>query len=176
MTRGTIASAVEEARGVRRSAMIAGCGLGVALATLGCAERDPPFDVQAQIRLLEGADEEDRWEALTNLRSAGSAGAPAVEVLRTMLRGSNDDVLQSEIARALAGIGSDAAPAVPELVPLLASKDAWVRTTAAQALGTIGAAAAPALARLTPLTKDADADVAEAAREAVRRIQRARKG
>lgn len=175
MTRGTIASAVEEAHGVRRSAMIAGCWLGVALAGGGCAERDPPFDVQAQIRLLQGADEEGRWEALTNLRSAGPAGGPAVEVLRTMLRGSKDEVLQSEVARALAGIGSGAAPAVPDLVPLLASKDAWVRTTAAQALGTIGAAAAPALARLVPLTKDADADVAEAAREAVRRVQRAQK-
>lgn len=173
MTRGTIASAAEEARGVRRSAMIAGCGLGVALATLGCAERDPPFDVQAQIRLLQGADEEGRWEALTNLRTAGAAGVPAVETLRTMLRGSKDEVLQSEIARSLAGVGSGAAPAVPELVPLLTSKDAWVRTTAAQTLGTIGAAAAPSLARLAPLTKDADADVAEAAREAMRRIQRA---
>jgi HEAT repeat protein len=78
-------------------------------------------------------------------------------------------------ARALAGIGSGAAPAVPELVPLLASQDAWVRTTAAQALGTIGAAAVPALPKLAPLTKDADSDVAEAAREAIRRIQRSQK-
>jgi HEAT repeat protein len=149
--------------------------LGVALGAVGCADAEPRPDVQEQIRLLQGADEEGRWEALTNLRSFGAAGAPAVEILRTMLRGTRDEVLQSEIARALAGIGSEASPAVPELAPLLASKDPWVRNTAAQALGTIGSAAAPALPRLVPLTKDPDADVAEAAREAVRRIQRAKK-
>jgi HEAT repeat protein len=160
---------------VRRTAMIGRYVLGAAMAAAGCAEREPSFDVQAQIRLLQGADEEGRWEALTNLRDAGAAGGPAVEILKTMLRGTKDEVLQSEIARALAGIGGAAAPAVPELVPLLASKDAWVRNTAAQALGTIGNAAAPALPKLAPLTKDADADVAEAAREAVRRIQRAQK-
>lgn len=160
---------------MRRTAMIGGWWLGVALAAAGCAESEPPLDVQNQIRLLQGADEEGRWEALTNLRDFGAAGAPAVEPLRIMLRGTQDETLQSEIARALAGIGSGAAPAVPELMPLLASRDSWVRTTAAQALGTIGAAAAPALAKLAPLTKDADTDVAEAAREAVRRIQRAQK-
>jgi len=160
---------------VRRTAMIAGVWMGVALAGAGCAEREPAFDVQAQIRLLQGTDEEGRWEALANLRDAGAAGGPAVDILKTMLRGTKDEVLQSEIARALAGIGSAAAPAVPDLMPLLASKDPWVRTTAAQALGTIGAPAAPALPKLAPLTKDADADVAEAAREAVRRIQRAQK-
>jgi len=160
---------------VRRMLMIGGCWLGVALAAAGCADTEAPLDVQEQIRLLHGSDEGGRWEALTNLRSFGAAGAPAVEPLRTMLRGTKDEVLQSEIARALAGIGSSAAPAVPELVPLLASTDAWVRTTAAQALGTIGAAAAPALAKLAPLAKDSDPHVAEAAREAVRRIQRSQK-
>ena len=160
---------------MRRMATIGGGWLGLVLLAAGCAEREQPFDVQEQIRLLQGADEEGRWEALTNLRDAGAAGVPAVEVLRTMLRGTKDEVLQSEVARALAGIGSGAAAAVPELVPLLGSKDAWVRTTAAQALGTIGAAAAPALPKLAPLAKDPDADVAEAAREAVRRIQRAQK-
>lgn len=161
---------------MRRAAIIGGCWLGLALAASGCADSEPPFDVQKQIRLLEGADEEGRWAALTNLRDAGAAGGPAVDVLRTMLRGTHDEVLQSEIARALAGIGGAAAPAVPELIPLLASSDAWVRNTAAQALGSIGAAAAPALPKLAPLTKDADADAAESAREAVRRIQRAAKG
>jgi HEAT repeat protein len=148
--------------------------LAIAIAAAGCGATEPPPDVQEQIRLLLGADEEGRWAALTNLREFGAAGIPAVEPLRSMLRGTKDEVLQSEIARALAGIGSGAAPAVPELVPLLAAPDAWVRTTAAQALGTIGAAAAPALPKLAPLAKDADPDVAEAAREAVRRIQRAK--
>jgi len=160
---------------VRRTAMIGGFWMGVALAAAGCAKTESPLDVQEQIRLLQSTDEEGRWEALTNLRDAGAAGAPAVEPLRIMLRGTHDETLQSEIARALAGIGSGAAPAVPELVPLLASQDAWVRTTAAQALGTIGAAAVPALPKLAPLTKDADSDVAEAAREAIRRIQRSQK-
>jgi HEAT repeat protein len=168
-------AAGEETCGVRRTAMIGSCVLGMALAAVGCADREAPFDAQAQIRLLQGADEEGRWEALTNLRDAGAAGAPAIEVLRTMLRGTKDEVLQSEIARALAGIGSAAAPAVPDLVPLLSAKDAWVRNTTAQALGAIGAAAAPALPKLAALAKDSDADVAEAAREAVRRIQRAKK-
>lgn len=159
-----------------RGMAIGGCyWLGLALAASGCAEREPPFDAERQIRLLQGADEEGRWEALTNLRDAGVAGGPAVEALRTMLRATKDEVLQSEIARALAGIGSASAPAVPELAPLLSSPDAWVRNTAAQALGTIGAAAAPALPKLAALGKDSDPDVAEAAREAVRRIQRAKK-
>lgn len=157
---------------MRGNAWIGCCWLGMALAAAGCADREMPFDVEAQIRLLQGTDEEGRWEALTNLRDAGAAGVPAVDVLRTMLRGTKDEVLQSEIARALAGIGSGAAPAVPDLIPLLGSHDAWVRNTAAQALGTIGAAAAPALGKIAPLTKDPDPDVAESAREAVRRIQR----
>lgn len=151
------------------------CVLVVAISAAGCGEVEPQPDVQEQIRLLQAADEESRWEALSTLRGMGEAGAPAVEQLRTMLKGSRDEVLQSEIARALAGIGGGAAAAVPDLVPLLASKDAWVRTTAAQALGTIGAAATPGLPALTTLARDPDPDVAEAAREAARRIQRARK-
>lgn len=160
---------------MRRTAMIGGFWMGLALTVAGCAKTEAPRDVQKQIRLLQGADEEGRWEALTNLRDFGAAGVPAVEPLMIMLRGTQDEILQSEIARSLGGIGSGAAPAVPELVTLLASKDAWVRNTAAQALGTIGAAAAQALPKLAPLTKDADSDVADAAREAVRRIQRATK-
>ncbi|MFM7207876.1 MAG: HEAT repeat domain-containing protein [Planctomycetaceae bacterium] len=175
MRRVTIPGAGEEAHGVKRAAIICGCWLGLALAASGCADREPPFDVQTQIRLLEGADEEGRWAALTTLRDAGAAGGPAVDVLRTMLRGTRDEVLQSEIARAVAGIGGAAAPAVPDLIPLLASSDAWVRTTAAQALGSIGVAAVPALPKLAPLAKDPDPDAAEAAREAVRRIRRAQK-
>jgi len=134
VTRVTILSAGEEALGVRRTAMIGRYVLGAAMAAAGCAEREPSFDVQAQIRLLQGTDEEGRWEALTNLRDAGAAGGPAVDILKTMLRGTRDEVLQSEIARALAGIGGAAAPALPKLAPLTKDADADVAEAAREAV------------------------------------------
>lgn len=146
--------------------------LAVAVVAGGGCGGTPRPDVEKQIRLLEGGDEEGRWEAVANLRRFGAAGEPAVEPLRALLRDTKDADLQSEIARALAGIGTGSAAAVPELVPLLSSKDSWVKVTAAEALGTIGAASAPGMAKLERLTKDPDADVAAAATAAIRRIQR----
>lgn len=145
-----------------------------AVAATGCGTTETTADVQAQILLLQGDDEEGRWKALATLRTMGPSGAAAVPQMRTMLKATKDDVMRSELARALGGIGSGAAPAVPDLVPQLDSKDPWVRTKTAETLGTIGAAAATALPKLTRLAKDPDPDVAASAREAVQRIQRAK--
>ncbi len=147
---------------------------GFACALAGCGADEPPPDVHKQIDALAGSDDEARWTALATLRDIGPAGAPAVPQLRSMLAATTDDVLRSEIARALAGMGPGAAAAVDDLVPLLASKDAWVRQTAAEALGGIGADATPAIQKLNTLAKDRDPAVAEAAQVAARRIQRAR--
>jgi HEAT repeat protein len=64
-------------------------------------------------------------------------GKPAVEGLRTFLKGGKDSV-RAEAVMALGRIGPDAESAVPELVPLLGDPSERIRQEASVALGRIG--------------------------------------
>ena len=144
-------------------------------AICGCGGDEPLPDVAEQITLLQGADEDGQWAALKNLQWLGPQGAAAVEPLRALLRSTRDEDLRAEIAETLADIGTAAAAAAPDLVPLLDSQAAWTRACAAEALGGMGAAGLPAWSKLANLTRDRDPDVAAAARKALRRLQRLKK-
>lgn len=72
--------------------------------------------------------------------------------------------------RAIIRLGPDAAPVLPELVPLLSGKHLGMRAAAAQALGYIGRAAKPAVPALKAMLKDAKPALRMAAAEAISRI------
>lgn len=145
-------------------------------AIAGCDRGDEPLpDVDEQIALLQGDDEDGRWAALKNIQWLGTQGAATVEPLRALLRVTRDDDLKAEIAQTLSAIGPAASAAAPELIPLLDSTSAWTRASAAEALGGMGAQALPAWPKLVKLVRDPDHDVSAAATEAIRRLRRLKK-
>jgi HEAT repeat protein len=72
---------------------------------------------------------------------------------------SSDPAAQQNGCIELAKAGPDAAPAIPELLPLLKDKDPLTRRLAAYALGQIGPAAKEAVPALKELMNDSDRDV-----------------
>jgi hypothetical protein len=79
----------------------------------------------------------------------GRIGARAIPYLQQALR-SPDPLVKKQAAEVLARMGSDAKPAVNDLIPLLDDPDPEIRKVAARTLGRIGpdaAAAVPALMR-----------------------------
>ncbi|MHC4400701.1 MAG: HEAT repeat domain-containing protein [Planctomycetota bacterium] len=82
----------------------------------------------------------------------------------------HDFNLGDEAAEVLVEIGPAAKRAVPALVELLESGDAFQRLFAAQALGGLGPAAQGASAALESAASDADPDIRRAAAEALQRI------
>ena len=77
--------------------------------------------------------------------ATSSLGAAAVEPLRKMLQGRGDASL---VAMALAGIGPDAAPAIPELIELLSGDNEDAASEASKALANIGSASTEELAKV----------------------------
>lgn len=148
--------------------------LAAAVLLAGCGSGEQRPDVQKQINRLLGDSEDDRYLALANLQELGADGAPAVDVLTTLLANTKNDDLAAEIAKTLGSIGPAAAPAVPALTALLGRKAMWPRYAAVEALGHVGPAAAPALPAILKLTRDPDRDVAAAAGEVARRLNRSR--
>jgi HEAT repeat protein len=86
------------------------------------------------------------------------------------LKGTDANAKEDALS-AIATMGKDAAPAVPQLIPLLSDSDPVVRRLAAYALGEIGApAATPALPELRKLINDTERSVVTSALNACRAI------
>lgn len=102
------------------------------------------------------ADMATRMRGMEILAAQGAAAKPLLAEMTAALT-DEDAAFASEAAVALAGLGADAAPAVPTLQKLLTdATPAPVRYTAMYALGRIGSLAKPALARLLELSQSND--------------------
>ena len=91
-----------------------------------------------------------------------------VSVLRSLL---TKKTYQTEAAAMLGNFGSDAAPAVDDLMKLLDHQDEGLRENAAISLGLIGPASAPAIESIRLLESDPDALIRQAATQAIERIE-----
>lgn len=89
-----------------------------------------------------GSRQEESHQDYRSALALAAVGKPAVGGLRGLLRerGRKENV-RAEVVMALGRIGPDAAPAVPELVPLLGDPSERIRREASQALGRIGSSA-----------------------------------
>lgn len=112
-----------------------------------------PAVVETTVAAKPAVTEVRRYEQWTEQEAAADAlgriGAPAIPYLQQALR-SNDSLVKKQAAEVLARMGSDAKPAVNDLIPLLDDPDLEVRKVAVRTLGRIGpdaAAAIPALMR-----------------------------
>jgi HEAT repeat protein len=85
------------------------------------------------------------------------------------LKSSEPDAKVNALAE-LAKAGPDAAPAVPELIPLLKDPDPLTRRLSAYALGQVGPKASAALPALRELLNDPDVSVVQNAINAMRFI------
>ena len=112
------------------------------------------------------------------LRDIGlPAAAPAVTPLMNVLARSKPDAMglscRWAAAKALAGMGPLAKPAVPLLMDALKDPESVTRQWAAIALGNLGPDARDALPALEQATQDTNALVRARAQEAIRRIRAA---
>ena len=99
-------------------------------------------------QLIEAYQQASQTEGYSYLRALGQIGdARAVPLLQEVLRGA-DWYSAYEAAEALANFGETAAPAVPDLIALLASEQHQVVTSAIEVLGKIGPAAMDAVPHL----------------------------
>ena len=124
--------------------------------------------------LIEAYHNADQTAGYTFLRALGQIGdARALPVLTTALSTALDDedwYTAQEAAQALGYMGAAAAPAVPDLIPLLHSNEYQVVTAATEALGKIGAPAMQAVPELIKLLAGAESSYyyfAENALEAI---------
>jgi HEAT repeat protein len=107
---------------------------------------------------LNGEDSEaKRSAALAIANIGGPEAARAIGTLCDILR-DDDPVLKHLAAAALANLGSEAAPAVPELGRLLTDPDPLTRRNACLALGRIGPKSEPAVTGLIGLLKQDEPD------------------
>ncbi len=99
-----------------------------------------------------GSRQEESHQDYRSALALAAVGKPAVEGLRTLLgeRGRKENV-RAEVVMALGRIGPAAAPAIPELVPLLGDRSERIRREASIALGRIGP---PAVEPLIAAAKD----------------------
>ncbi|APW61985.1 HEAT repeat domain-containing protein [Paludisphaera borealis] len=89
-----------------------------------------------------GQRSEETHQDYRSALALAAIGKPAVEPLRGLLKDKETkEGVQAEVVMALGRIGADAAPAVPDLIPLLGDKSERIRLEAAHSLGTVGAAA-----------------------------------
>ncbi|MHB1562433.1 MAG: HEAT repeat domain-containing protein, partial [Isosphaeraceae bacterium] len=89
-----------------------------------------------------GTRQEESHQDYRSALALAAVGKPAVEGLRGLLRERDrKESVRAEVIMALGRIGPDAAPAVPELVPLLGDRSERIRREASQALGRIGPSA-----------------------------------
>jgi HEAT repeat protein len=95
-----------------------------------------------------------------NLDEGASAHVnPTVQIRVAILRQALTSIFKSDkvdAADSLAELGSEAAPAIPELMTSLSDKENWVRIRAAHALGHIGSAAGVAVPLLVDLLDDVE--------------------
>jgi HEAT repeat protein len=96
---------------------------------------------------------------------------PSVDVSAQVqaLKGTDTDARVNALTE-LAKAGPDAAPAVPDLIPVLKDNDALVRRLAAYTLGQIGPKASAALPAIREALNDSDPEVVKNAVIAVRFI------
>ena len=120
--------------------------------------------------LIEAYHNADQTAGYTFLRALGRIGdARALPVLTAALD-DEDWYTAYEAAQALGYMGATAAPAVPDLIPLLHSNEHQVVTAATEALGKIGAPAMQAVPELIKLLAGAESSYyyyAENALEAI---------
>lgn len=115
-----------------------------ALATLGPVILDKLDDVLQQDELRHFVT-----RLIYRMGDRAASTVPAlVEALKEEPENEDDVRFRAELQLALAGIGPAAAPAVPELIKSLSSKERDVRGTACYALGKIGDEAAAAVPEL----------------------------
>jgi HEAT repeat protein len=95
-------------------------------------------------------DEQARDGALRTLVQCGPAGVAAL----TGALKDADEVVRGESARALGGMGTDAAAAVPALIETLKDPDRSVRREAVHALGRIGGDTQTSVPAIVALLKD----------------------
>lgn len=88
-------------------------------------------------------------DALSHIPAAPSDLNSLTEMLSDEI-----SISKAAAAKALAGLGQQAAPAIPELIKLIKDSDERVRLAAIQTLGTMGKNAKPALLPLKDATKD----------------------
>jgi HEAT repeat protein len=137
------------------SALIADADPDVALAAGAALVRlGQPAVAPLEAKLSDAASRLPAMEIL------GTIGTPAKQALPAMMAAlaDPDETYRSDAAVAIANFGSDAAPAVPNLVKLLqaGSNGPGTMYAAAYALGRIGPAAKPALEKLRELTASED--------------------
>jgi HEAT repeat protein len=99
---------------------------------------------------------ENREEAEAAVSALAKIGKPAVQPLAKFLESSNDPQMVIQVAKALGGMGPDAAAAVPALIEKLKNppKVPAILAAIVEALGNIGPAARDAV----PVIKDLMAD------------------
>ena len=98
-------------------------------------------------------DHDDEFVRMGAAMALGGMGPDAVAGLREALSDRSPQVVQIA-GEALAKLGEDAAPAVGDLIPLLASENSAVQRGAIKALEGIGPKAAPATAALAKVFED----------------------
>ncbi len=153
---------------------------------LGKIGADSQATVDALIGGLSSEDSQLRGACAISLarigNHLGSKRSAAVTPLMTMLGGTGLEPYMAVLA--LGAIGEEAAPAVPQLIPLLDNQYPSMREAAAYALGRIGPAAATAIPALrasaertsdsskAPDARSKDNAAREAAARAIARIER----
>jgi HEAT repeat protein len=137
-----------------------------ALAALAANGVDARAGVHELCEALNSADVAVRTRAALTLAGLGSEAAPAVPVLVSLL---NDPKVGAYAARALAGVGEDA---VPALLRLLEDGSALTRKAAVKALGEMGPAAKAAVPALDGVRQsDPSAAVRSEAKAALDKIR-----
>jgi HEAT repeat protein len=165
----------------------------LAVAALGEAlqDADTPADVRkasADSLGLLGKAAEDAVPALAEalkdmknveLRRAaaialGQVGPPAMKALTELRSATRDEdkFVRSHAVHAVAGLGKDAADAIPELVRLVKDDTVTeVRVAAAEALGLLGVKSPDAMDALTTASRSSQTVLREAAMEALKRLE-----
>ena len=137
------------------------------LAAMGLARIsiDDPSVIPRIVETLRSGQGEAEYWAVVSLCQIGLEHArDAVPLMAAALTRNGDDI-QVTAAKALAGLGPDAAVAVPELIGVLSDGDSWAVKCAVIALGRIGPgahAAIPVLERMFESGGDYQVDVARA--------------
>jgi hypothetical protein len=142
-----------------------------ASASKAAPRRLSSLEVSDLVRSLASDDPILRGLAALALRDSGAKAAPALDALRAALRDPDVNVRMMS-ANAIAALGPEARPAIPDLstAASVAGEDVQVLRASAAALGTIGpeaAEAVPILERLAKMPR-----VQWAAEEALRKIRR----
>jgi HEAT repeat protein len=131
------------------------------------ADPDEPF---GEVPWLLACFQKDDWDLrLQAEESLKKMGPKVVDPLRAKLKNKNPQVRFCAV-ETLGWIGSDAAPAAPEIIVCLADSDPNVRFKSAYSLGRLGVTTDPVIEGLTKALSDSDTTVADTAKESLQQI------